>query len=297
MPARPNFDLLEMQKSAPDRPQDKSAVEPSVIYFDNMKSLQDLLVTDTNGALCANLPTGTQIPSLEGGGDHKGCNYTDAEHDPLTYEIYKDHKDQTVKLYGDAPNNELYEGSGVMVGKNGDQCQILTALHVIEGDTIGESLPNLHLATTDGSQFPAQIANIDRPHELAVVSVNMGTSADALCQPVTIAKDSTLSPFDDAISLGYPNASISVYASPSVSLGTRKLRDTHGETSSPSDYWTGEDPERPVLELEGLALHGDSGGPTFNKDGNLIGVVDESTSNYTIWSTPVTTEMIDDLMR
>ncbi len=88
-----------------------------------------------------------------------------------------------------------------------------------------------------------------------------------------------------------------VYASPSVSLATRKLSETRGATSSLSDYWPGEDPQRPVLEQQGLALHGQSGGPTFNKDGNLIGVVDESTSKHTIWSTPVTAEMIDDLKR
>ncbi len=297
MPARPNFDLLDAQRNATDRPQGKSTVEPSELYFDNMDSLRDLLITDTNGKLCATLPTSGEIPVLEGGGDPLGCNYNDAQHDPLTYQIYSDHKDQTVKVSGDYDQDHVVDGSGVMIGKVGDQCQILTALHVIEDDTTQQSLPNLSLMTTDGSQFPVQSVNIDRPHELAVVSVDMGASADALCQPVTIAKDSQLSPWDGAYSLGYPGASTNVYASPSKYLATRKLSDTRGEISFPSDYWPGEDPERPVLEFEGLALPGDSGGPTFNKDGELIGVVDESTSNYTIWSTPITEETIDGLMK
>lgn len=295
MPGRPNFDLLEQQRSAPDRPQGKATIEPSELYFDDMESLRDLLITDTKGALCENLPVAGQIPVLEGGGDPLGCNYTDEQHDSLTYQIYDDHKDQTVKFYGDGlpGTGTKVQGSGVMVGKDGNDCQILTALHVIENGAAGQSYPNMLLITTDGTQFPVQTVDADRPHELAVVTVDMGESADALCKPVTVAEDSQLAPWDDAISLGYPGSSTSLYASPGQFLATRKRSEIGAQTVALSDFFPGEDTERPLIELKGLALPGDSGGPTFNTNGELIGVVDRSTLNYTFWSTPVTEEMID----
>ncbi len=92
------------------------------------------------GAVCAAQPAAGQIPALREGADPKGCNYTDSKQDPLALDVYNEHKNQTVKFYGDGPGKLLYEGSGVMVGKSGDQCKILTALHVIESDTPGEKI-------------------------------------------------------------------------------------------------------------------------------------------------------------
>lgn len=298
-----NF-LSISDRTAPPLSRPQTTAEPAYIDFDP-KGLHDLFVTDVDNKYCPSFASNGQFPVMESKGNRDGCVFSNSNIDPVSYDVYKDHKNQTVKIYQEAGSGK--EGSGVMVAKSGKQCLVLTAEHVVDtgtnnkpalraslsGATTGD--PNVSTVTA-AADYPATVKKLDPKHDLALISVNMGADA-AQCKPVTVATNPDISAGNHVVSLGYPGLSTSVYASPAESQGPVSLKTILGNKPSKHDYTKGEDFNRTLMRVDGLSVPGDSGGPTFDKDGNLMGIVDRADSWSEADITPVDQAMIKRMIK
>ncbi|MBI2810731.1 MAG: trypsin-like peptidase domain-containing protein [Candidatus Melainabacteria bacterium] len=302
-----HIDVLELQKSAriPKGPRHPAA-EPKDFNYGSIEELIGSTVTDRKNKLCPTVAKPGEVPILRPGSVSKGCEYTDASKDPLAASIYKQHKAQTVILNVSGESGQR-KGSGVMVDKDKDTCTILTDAHVTNGLKIDKTIYGMTVTTAAGEKFPATLRKVDPTTDLSLVTMQTGKETDRICKPVKVAKDdSSAAAGNPLVTLGAPEYSTSVYASPSVSKGKNQLiYEFASSTKIPGHPWlsefsevvAGEDTGRMVIESNGQIYAGNSGGPTFNRDGELVGVANRVKQGKFSLSTPVTTATIDELKR
>ena len=305
--AEPNIDVIELHKSAriqkgPRHP----AAEPKDFNYGSIEEVIGSTVTDRKNKLCPTVAKPGEVPILRPGLPSNGCEYTDAKKDRLAASIYKQHKDQTVILNvnGESGNRK---GSGVMVDKDKQTCTILSDAHVTNGLKVDKTIYGMTVTTASGETFPATLRKVDPKNDLALVTVQTGKDTDRICKPVKVAKDdsSTVSG-KPLVTLGSPEQSTSVYASPGVSEGKKQLIYEFGNTTSMPDHpWVsqfsqvvaGEDTGRFVIKNDAQIYGGNSGGPTFNRAGELVGVANRVREGKTALTTPVTAATIQELKK
>ncbi|MBS1954167.1 MAG: trypsin-like peptidase domain-containing protein [Cyanobacteria bacterium SZAS-4] len=303
----PNVDVLEMHKSAritkgPRHP----VAEPKDLSYGSIEDLISPPITDRKNKVCATAPKAGEIPILRPGMPSLGCEYTNAKLDPLATSIYKQHKDQTVQVNVTGESGPR-KGSGVMVDKDKDTCTILTDAHVTNGLKIEKTIPAMSVTTAAGETFSATLRKLDPKNDLALVTLQTGKDTDRVCKPVKVAKDDRLAVAGQPIvTLGSPENSTSVYASPGISEGKKQLIYEFGNsTSDPahpyvsqfSEVLRGEDTGRMVIRNDAQIYGGNSGGPTFNKAGELVGVANRVREGQFSLITPVTSATITKLKK
>jgi S1-C subfamily serine protease len=224
----------------------------------------------------------------------------------LAVSIYNKHGDQTVHLFA-ASDSGYRKGSGVMVEKEKDTCLVLSDVHVTNSVNVDPTISTMNVTTISGEKFPATVRKIDPKTDLSLVTVHTGKDTDRVCKPAQIAKDDRAALRGNAlVTLGYPEQSSTVYASPGVSEGKSALINNFGEATKMKDhpyvsYFSpvvrGEDTGRPVIGQEAQVYGGMSGGPTFNKSGEVVGVTSRTKGTTHALTTPVTTETIKELKK
>ena len=167
-----------------------------------------------------------------------------------------------VKISGIAPScSRQIDGSGFVYAPE----RVMTNAHVLAGveDPTVEA---------EGGEYPATPVYIDERVDIAVLAVP-GLPQEALGFS-TVAADSG----DDAIIMGYPGGG-------DLFIGPARVRD-RGEISGP-DFRNTQTVVRDVYALFGEVRSGNSGGPLFDPDGQVLGVVfasaiDDPTTGYAL---------------
>lgn len=145
-----------------------------------------------------------------------------------------------------ANGNMRHSGSGVLVAASGSTATVLTNWHVVDDNRDG-----ITVAWPDGSRVPAKLIAHDRVWDLAALSV-----ARPVAEPVAVAAQAPK--IGDRLTIaGYgPNG---IYLEQSGAV---------------IDYVSPENiTHRHIVEMRAAARNGDSGGPMFNADGELAGVL------------------------
>ena len=142
-------------------------------------------------------------------------------------------------------NRPVGVGSGVIVDPNG---YVVTNFHVIdEADRVRVTL-------NDGKQHDAQIVGVDKSTDLAVLKID----ADTIFPYVRFGDSQSVRVGDFALAIGNPFG-----LSKSVSLGIISAKGR--------DLWNG-NPNVPLLQSDVAVNKGNSGGPLFDTQGDVIGI-------------------------
>ncbi len=137
-------------------------------------------------------------------------------------------------------------GTGTLVHKDAAQGIVLTCAHLFRS-----SSPRVRVTFPDGQSLDAELLAVDRAWDLGVLRLAAPTA-----QPVSIAAQGP-KPGELLASCGY-GPSGRYWCNQGRALG-------YAQTATTSTYET--------LALSGLAREGDSGGPVFNAQGELVAVL------------------------
>ncbi len=186
-------------------------------------------------------------------------------------EIYRNNKDSVVRVYGhgrDQPADREYTGTGFFVSNHGD---IATAYHVISG------LESIKVTTSDGIEHPAKVVSIRPSSDVAIISIG----SDQSTKPVSLAQNSNfLHGGEPLFTIGHPAGWPKEYLSPGNFISTDTARDITGVKDI-----DGQNPHHILLTTSQNIQGGDSGGPVFDAQGQVIGIVsrgDQGSHGYMV---------------
>jgi S1-C subfamily serine protease len=149
-------------------------------------------------------------------------------------------------------------GTGVVIDKDG---HILTNNHVIDGAR------QVTVEFSDGTTVPGTVTGTDEGNDLAVVKVDV--SSDKL-HPATLGNSDDAKPGESVFAIGNPFSQKFTVTAGIISAIDR---------DSPGDSGSGR-PVRGMLQTDAAVNPGNSGGPLFNANGEVIGI-NESIENPT----------------
>lgn len=226
--------------------------------------------TALNGEVCRDQPQPGHIPVLEPGRRTSGCNFAappsaetaDSMPEFNTHRIYQQAQRENVHLHVGLGRAEA-SGSGVIVGRSENQCFVATANHVVSING-RERVTSRSAQFADGSRYAAQIELRDRSRDLAIISVNTGADTARVCNPARIADGHPPERGTAAVATGFPEQTRTLHASPGQVRGLPTARQLWGRNIEP-----GENPSRPILDLEMQVRPGNSGGPIYNERGEV----------------------------
>lgn len=142
--------------------------------------------------------------------------------------------------------NELHSGSGVLVAIRGQSGIVLTNWHVVR-----ENRDGITVTWPDGSRSPAKVIARDHVWDLAALS-----TARPNAEPVTVAAQAPR--IGDRLTIaGYGPRGVYLEQTGEVTQYLSPLRMS----------------TKQFVEMRAAARDGDSGGPMFNGDGELAGVL------------------------
>ncbi|MCY0387514.1 DegQ family serine endoprotease [Robbsia sp. Bb-Pol-6] len=152
-------------------------------------------------------------------------------------------------FYGDVPHQQQDDapstslGSGFVVSPDG---YILTNAHVVEGANV------VTVKLTDKREFRAKVVGVDKPTDVAVLKI------DAKNLPIVKIGDPSRSKVGQwVVAIGSPYGFINTVTSGIISAKSRSL---------PDDTYV------PFIQTDVPVNPGNSGGPLFNLDGEVIGI-------------------------
>lgn len=240
-----------------------------------------LPVTSLDGAPCKRQPKEGEVPVLEAGVPTKGCvfkrygdHHTTGSAGYLDIpSLFKKGKEEGVHIKTDMPPRgqgktlEAAEAlaSGVIVGKRKGELLALTDNHAVPEQKGAKTLVRLG----DGKVFPARVVSRDPSHDGAILAIETGKDTDKEYKPAKIADDTSfLKPGNKALIVGYPEGSRTAYASPAESIALNRADRLGPEMPIP-----GTDPKRKMALVQAQSREGNSGGATYNPQGELIGTL------------------------
>lgn len=224
--------------------------------------------TALSGEVCREQPQPGHIPVLEPGRRTAGCNFaapgsTGGNADSMpefnTHRIYQQAQRENVHLHVGLGRAEA-SGSGVVVGRSENQCFVATANHVVSING-RDRITSRSAQFADGSRYAAQIELRDRSRDLAIISVNTGADTARVCNPARIADGRPPEKGTAAVATGFPEQTRSLHASPGQVRGLPTARQLWGRDIEP-----GENPSRPILDLEMQVRPGNSGAPSTTRE-------------------------------
>ena len=136
-------------------------------------------------------------------------------------------------------------GSGVIVSADG---LIVTNRHVIEGAYA------LFVTTFDGRRLPAKLIMAGTKYDLALIKVDPGAK---LLKPATLGDDETMKVGDTVVAIGNPLGFAGSVSSGVISAFHRQVG-----LSAYDD----------LIQTDATINRGNSGGPLFNMNGEVIGI-------------------------
>ncbi|MBI4824837.1 MAG: trypsin-like peptidase domain-containing protein [Nitrospirae bacterium] len=156
--------------------------------------------------------------------------------------IFKDNNDAVVviKTY-DKKNNPLGQGSGFIISKNG---AIVTNHHVIEG------AGSIYVKIDNKAVKVEEIISDDKENDLAVLKVRAGNYP-----VVTLGSIDNIAIGENVYVIGSPQG-LENTISDGILSGIREMA-----------------PGKKVLQITAPISQGSSGGPVFNEEGRVVGVV------------------------
>ncbi|HEY2328153.1 MAG TPA: trypsin-like peptidase domain-containing protein [Gaiellaceae bacterium] len=149
--------------------------------------------------------------------------------------------------YGDSKASQA-EGTGWIYDSSG---HIVTNNHVIDGAT------SIKVNFPDGSSYKATVTATDPATDLAVLKVNAPSSKLA---PLTLGDSSKVAVGDGVVAIGDPFGLAGTVTTGIVSAVNREIQSPDGS------------PVEGAIQTDAAINHGNSGGPLFDLQGNVIGV-------------------------
>ena len=148
------------------------------------------------------------------------------------------------------------EGTGFVYDTKGD---IVTNAHVVHGSS------SLKVKLDDGTVVPATLVGEDMATDVAVIHVNVDPSK---LQPVPFGDSSKAQVGDPVIAIGNPFGLDDTVTSGIVSALNR-------ENTAPDN----QTPIENAIQTDAAINHGNSGGPLFNLQGQVIGITSQIQSD------------------
>jgi hypothetical protein len=221
-----------------------------------------------------------EIPSLHVGEQANEADRTSYRRNLNLVDLYFSNKDSVVEVNIDKTkmeNGKSVEkvglGSGFFVRDDGT---IVTDYHVIQDGR------NLRVKTSDGKTYNAVIQDVDAEHDLALLKIQKG---DRKFQTASIADSSALAPGEQVAALGHPWGWDPIYLASGQYLEHRSLQEVASKIEG--GILPGENPNRSTVHTEIHVEPGNSGGPLFDSDGKVIGVIGLTDASAYADSTPV----------
>ena len=136
-------------------------------------------------------------------------------------------------------------GSGFFISSDG---YLVTNYHVVKENQ------DLRVTTYDGSEYSATMAGYDESNDVAVLKINASTV------PVTIGSSSAMTVGDDIMVIGNALGDLSyTFTDGLISYTNRKIKTQTGQTIN-------------MFQTNAAINSGNSGGPVYNMDGEVIGI-------------------------
>ena len=169
---------------------------------------------------------------------------------PTVPELYAKLAQTVVTVRADLPDGKTSLGSGVIFDADAD---ILTALHVVSDAS------KITVTFADGSTYEAKI--FARQPDNDIAGIRALGHPDQLAV-ATIGNANALSVGDEAIVIGNPFGL-------SRSLSTGVISGLHRSVLPPG----ANKPMTELIQFDASVNPGNSGGPLFNRDGDVVGIV------------------------
>ena len=169
---------------------------------------------------------------------------------PTVPELYAKLAQTVVTVQADLPDGKTSLGSGVIID---DAADILTALHVVTDAT------KITVTFADGSTYEAQIFARQPDNDIAGIRA-VGHPDQMVI--ATMGNANALNVGDDAIVIGNPFGL-------SRSLSTGVISGLHRSVQPPG----ADKPMTELIQFDASVNPGNSGGPLFNRDGDVVGIV------------------------
>ena len=177
-----------------------------------------------------------------GGGQGGGFAIPDLPEDHPLHDFFKNLPKEFGQQDGGKPKIVQGQGSGFVISPDG---YVVTNNHVIDGAT------KIEVTFDDGAKYPAKLVGTDTRTDVALLKIESSKTFPAV-------KLSTKEPRvgDWALAVGNPFGLGGTVTAGIVSALARDIG------SGPYDY----------LQIDAAVNRGNSGGPTFNLDGDVLGV-------------------------
>lgn len=186
--------------------------------------------------------------------------------------LFNANRDSVVRVFGHAkgqPIDREYTGSGFFVSDHGD---IATASHVIN------DLDSIRVTTSDGVEHAATVVSNRPTADVAIIHIDTNEKT----QPVALAETSNLLRKGEQLyTIGHPSGWRKEYLSPGYFVSSDTTRDISGEDIEKQN------PHHILLTTNQNLVGGDSGAPTFDANGKVVGVVSRSDLGRHGYSVPV----------
>lgn len=136
-------------------------------------------------------------------------------------------------------------GSGFFISRDG---YLVTNYHVVKENQ------DLRVTTYDGTEYTATMAGYDENNDVAVLKI------DAVTEPVTIGNSSDMTVGDDIMVIGNALGDLSyTFTDGLISYTNRRIQTSSGQTIN-------------MFQTNAAINSGNSGGPVYNMDGEVIGI-------------------------
>lgn len=156
--------------------------------------------------------------------------------------------------YGQQGSSQA-EGTGWVYDSTGD---IVTNNHVIDGST------SVKVTFSDGKSYTAKVVGADTSTDLAVLHVNASSSQ---LSPLTLGDSSKVAVGDGVVAIGDPFGLTGTVTSGIVSAVNREIDSPDGT------------PIEGAIQTDAAINHGNSGGPLFDLQGDVIGITSQIESD------------------